>query len=110
MSEQIEELTDETFTKAMSSDAQPLLVDFWAPWCAPCRMVTPVLEALAKEYAGRLRIAKINVDDNPKVAVSYRVSSIPTLILFKGGQVVDNMIGAQPKASIQSLIDKHLAA
>lgn len=110
MSEHIQDLTDDNFANALSSDQRPLLVDFWAPWCGPCRAVAPVLEALAKEYEGRVRIAKVNVDDNPKVAVSYRVSSIPTLILFKGGQIVDNMIGAQPKASIQSLIDKHLAA
>jgi thioredoxin 1 len=109
MSESIVNLTDETFAGSVSASQEPVLVDFWAPWCGPCRMVGPVLEALASEYQGRVRIAKVNVDDNPKVASSYRVSSIPTLILFKGGQAVDLMIGAQPKASIQSLIDKHLA-
>ena len=109
MSETITVLTDENFASSVSSIQEPFLVDFWAPWCAPCRMVAPVLEALAQEYAGRARIGKLNVDDNPRTASSFRVSSIPTLILFKGGQVVDQMLGAQPKASIQSLIDRHLA-
>jgi thioredoxin 1 len=109
MSDNIANLTDESFAGSISSSQEPLLVDFWAPWCGPCRMVGPVLEALADEYRGRVRIAKVNVDDNPKTASSYRVSSIPTLILFKGGEAVDHIIGAQPKASIQSLLDKHLA-
>ena len=109
MSENIPALTDETFANTVATSAEPLLVDFWAPWCGPCRMVAPVLESLAQEYAGRVRIAKVNVDDNPRTAASFRVSSIPTLILFKGGQVVDSIMGAQPKASIQSVIEKHLS-
>ena len=109
MSENIKNLTDETFTTDISSSKEPVLVDFWAPWCGPCRMVAPVLESLAEEYAGKVRIAKLNVDDNPRAAATYRVSSIPTLILFKGGEAVDVIIGAQPRAALQSLLDKHLA-
>ena len=110
MSDNITNLTDDTFASSLSAPGEPMLVDFWAPWCGPCRMVAPVLEALAEQYRGRLRIAKVNVDDSPRIAESFRVSSIPTLILFKGGQAVDQIIGARPKADIQSLIDKHLAA
>ena len=108
MSETIKNLTDETFDADLASSKEPVLVDFWAPWCAPCRMVAPVLESISEEYAGRLRIAKVNVDDNPRVAASFRVSSIPTLILFREGKVVDLIIGAQPRSSIQTIIDKHL--
>ena len=109
MSENITNLTDETFTKDISAGSEPVLVDFWAPWCGPCRMVGPVLEALAQEYAGKIRIAKLNVDDNPRAAATYRVSSIPTIIMFKGGEAVDVVIGAQPRATLQALIDKHIA-
>jgi thioredoxin 1 len=109
MSDKITVLSDDTFDNQISSSTQPVLVDFWAPWCGPCRMVAPVLEALAEEYAGKVRIAKLNVDDNPRAAAAYRVSSIPTLILFKGGEAVDVVIGAQPRAALQSLLDKHLA-
>src|SRR5262245_20188102 len=109
MSENIPSLSDENFDSTVASSKELLLVDFWAPWCAPCRMVAPVLEDLAAEYAGRLRIAKLNVDDNPRTAVCFRVSSIPTLILFHNGEAVDLIIGAQPRASIQAVLDKHLA-
>src|SRR5881409_115526 len=108
MSEKIVALTDETFSGSVNGSPEPVLVDFWAPWCAPCRVVAPVLEALAEEYAGRLKIAKMNVDDNPRIPSSYRVTAIPTLLIFKGGQVVDSIVGAHPRNTIQSLIEKHL--
>ena len=101
-------LTDETFASSLTSSKEPVLVDFWAPWCHPCRTIAPVLEALAVEYAGRVKIAKMNVDDNPRTATSYRVVSIPTLLMFKGGQVVASIVGAQPRAAIESLIEKTL--
>src|SRR5262245_55287445 len=92
-------LTDETFAKDVASSEQPILVDFWAPWCPPCRMIAPVLEALAADYAGKVRIAKLNVDDSPRTASSFGVASIPTLILFKEGRPVDVIVGAQPRAA-----------
>src|SRR5438093_6841995 len=109
MSEKIIALTDETFSGSVNGSPEPVLVDFWAPWCGPCRTVAPVLEALAEEYAGRVRIAKVNVDENPRTAVSFRVQSIPMLLLFKDGKVVEQMVGAQPRESIKSLLDKHVA-
>ena len=109
MSEKINSLTDETFTGSIKAGAEPVLVDFWAPWCGPCRMVAPALESLAEEYAGKVRIAKLNVDENPKTAAAFRVQSIPMLLLFKNGEVVDQMIGAQPKDTIKALLDRHLA-
>lgn len=110
MTDNMVELTDETFAKDIASCEQPILVDFWAPWCPPCRMVAPVLEALAADYAGKVKIAKLNVDDNPRTAGAFGVASIPTMILFKGGEVVDMIVGAQPRASIEGVLKKHLAA
>ena len=110
MSDKITELTDETFAGGVKAGPEPVLVDFWAPWCGPCRVVAPVLEALADEYSGKLRIAKVNVDENPRTAMSFHVQSIPTLLLFKNGQVVEQMIGAHPRESIKSVLDRHVAA
>lgn len=86
-----------------------VLVDFWAPWCAPCRMVAPVLEAIAKDYTGRLTIGKLNTDDNPRTAMKFNIMSIPTLILFKDGKPVDSIIGAVPRVQIESVIKRHMA-
>lgn len=101
------ELTDSNF---QSETAQGLtLVDFWAPWCAPCRIIAPVVEELASQYEGRVKVGKLNVDDNPGISGQYRVMSIPTLILFKDGQPVEGMVGAQPKRAFEALLDKYVA-
>lgn len=101
------ELTDSNFSSETSQGLT--LVDFWAPWCGPCRIIAPVVEELAGQYDGRVKIGKLNVDDNPAVAGMYRVMSIPTLILFKDGQPVEALVGAQPKRAFEALLDKHSA-
>jgi thioredoxin 1 len=101
-------VTDETF-EAEVIQAEPLvLTDFWANWCAPCHMIAPVLEEVAAEYAGQLKVAKLDVDGNPRTAMQFGVMSIPTLILFKDGQPVERLVGAMPKRSLLAKITPHL--
>lgn len=95
------DITDNAFDSEVLSAAGPVLVDCWAPWCGPCRMVGPVLEQLAREYAGRVKIAKLNVDDNPRTASRYAIRSVPTMLLFNKGEMVDSMVGALPKQEIE---------
>jgi thioredoxin 1 len=103
------ELTDANFEeKALRAD-KPALVDLWAPWCGPCRMLGPVVEELATEYQGRAIVAKLNTDDNPAVSAALRVSAIPTLVFLKGGKIVDSMVGVQPKAAIKAKLDALIA-
>jgi thioredoxin 1 len=100
------QLTDETFNKEVLKSAVPVLVDFWAPWCGPCRMMSPVIEELAKEYEGRALIGKLNMDDYPEVASRYNVQAIPTLLIFKGGKVEESMVGVRAKADIKKVLDQ----
>ena len=97
------EVTDATFEQEVLNASVPVLVDFWAIWCAPCRLIAPVVEELANEYEGKLKVAKLDVDHNPNTAVKYGIRSIPTLLIFKNGQVVDQIVGAVPK---QYLVDR----
>ncbi|RIH86641.1 Thioredoxin [Meiothermus luteus] len=101
------EVTDANFD-AVLKENQFVLVDFWAEWCGPCRMVAPVMEELAKEYEGKVTVAKLDVDQNPQVAMRYRVMSIPTIILFKDGQPVEVMVGAAPKSNFVARLNKHV--
>jgi thioredoxin 2 len=94
------EVTDATFSTLVERSPLPVLLDLWAPWCEPCRMIAPVLEALAAEMAGRVRFAKLNVDDNPSTASHFHVQGIPTLLILKGGQEVDRIVGVQPRSEI----------
>lgn len=104
------EFTDANFESEVLKSDVPVLVDFWAPWCGPCRMIAPTVEQVANDYAGKVRVGKVNTDENPQVAARHNISSIPTLLLFKGGQVVDKTIGVVPKQNLTALIDKHSAA
>jgi len=98
------EITDSSFQTEVTDSALPVLVDFWAPWCGPCKMVAPVLEELAQEYAGKLKIVKLNVDQNQQVAAQFGISSIPTLIIFKNGKESGKMIGFQSKDALKKMI------
>ena len=98
------DVKDQTFNHEVLSHHGPVLVDCWAPWCGPCRMVAPVLDQLASEYAGRLKIAKLNTDENPATATQYGIRSIPTMLLFKNGQLTGQIVGAQPKQEIERQI------
>ena len=90
------------------SHEMPVLVDFWAPWCGPCRMVAPIVEEISKAFEGKIKVFKLNTDENPNVASQYGIRSIPTLMIFKGGQKVDTVVGAVPKATLSGTISKHL--
>lgn len=102
-------LTDSNFDAEVLSSSTPTLVDFWAVWCAPCRAIAPAVEAIAKDMAGHLKVGKMDIDSNPKVPTKYDVRSIPTLLLFHGGKVVGQLVGAAPKAKIEAFVKDHLA-
>jgi thioredoxin 1 len=107
-SENIVEVTDSNFQTEILGSKLPVLVDFWATWCAPCRAIAPHVEALAKDYDGKVRVGKCDIDSNPEVATQYDIRSIPTLLVFKDGKVAGQVVGAVPRAKIEDMIKKTL--
>lgn len=100
------EINDSNFEAEVLNSSIPVLVDFWAPWCGPCRALTPTIEQLATEYAGKIKVVKLNTDENPESAVKFRINSIPNLIFFKGGKPVDQLVGAVDKSKIEAVFAK----
>jgi thioredoxin 1 len=109
MSENVTETTDGTFEADVLNHNRPVLVDFWAAWCAPCRMLAPTVEAVADKYANTARVVKLNVDDNPSVSQRYGIKGIPTLILFKNGKEEERVVGATSESAISRMLDKHIS-
>ncbi|MBF0430129.1 MAG: thioredoxin [Fibrobacteria bacterium] len=107
-SENVLTLNDSNFDETIK-DAEVILVDFWAPWCGPCRMIGPIVEEIAGDYAGKIKVGKVNTDESPNVSTTFGIRSIPTLIIFKNGQVVEQIVGAVSKDSITAKIDNQLA-
>ena len=101
----VAEFSDATFAQDVLQSSQPVLVDFWAPWCGPCRMIAPVIEQLAAENLGSVKVGKINIDESPSIAQEYGVNSIPTLMVFKGGEVIERFVGVQPKDRLQEALN-----
>ncbi len=108
-SKNVHTATDPGFESDVLKSSQLVLVDFWAEWCGPCRMLGPTIEKLADEYAGKMKVCKLNVDENPETPARFHIRGIPTVILFKGGQAVAQLVGNQPKEAIEQTIQKHLA-
>jgi thioredoxin 1 len=101
----VHEFSDANFQTEVLASELPVLVDFWAPWCGPCRMIGPIVEELAEEYAGKARVGKVNVDENPGIASEFRIQAIPALFIIKGGQVVDKVVGMTGKANLAAKLD-----
>jgi thioredoxin 1 len=107
--EQVQTLTDGNFDDTVLKSAAPVLVDFWAEWCGPCKRLAPTVDALAADYAGKVTFGKLNVDENPNVSFKFQIRGIPTLLLFKDGQVVESVVGLAQKDDLKKVIDKHIA-
>jgi thioredoxin 1 len=103
------ELTDTNFSETLETSEVPIMVDFWAPWCGPCRLIAPIVEELAHDYEGKIRVGKVNIDDNPGVASQFNIRAIPTVLFFKGGQVVDVVRAAVPKDHLKQKIESVLS-
>lgn len=110
MAEGIIEVTNSNWDQEVLNNQTLVMVDFWAVWCGPCRMIAPVVEELAKEYTGKIKVAKLNTDESPEIAGRYKIMGIPTIIFFKNGQVVEQIVGAVPKSQLKSKIDSLLSA
>ena len=108
MSEKIIQLTSESFNLAIANNATPILVDFWAPWCGPCKAIAPILEQLATELEGKLTVAKVNIDDHESVATQFNIRAIPTMLVFKNGQLVETLVGMQTKDTLHAKLTPHL--
>ena len=104
----VTDVKESEFKDAVLDSNVPVLVDFWAPWCGPCRMVAPVVEEIADQYDGKVKVVKLNTDENPKIASQYGIRSIPTLIIFKGGEKVDMVVGAVPKTTLANTLEKYI--
>ena len=109
MNDYVTEVSDSSFEKDVLQSDKPVLVDFWAAWCAPCRMLEPTVDAVAEKYVANARVVKVNVDDNPSISQRYGIKGIPTLILFKGGKEEERVVGATSREAISRMIDKHVA-
>ena len=103
------EVTDENFQQEVMKSETPVLIDFWAAWCGPCKMIGPVVEEIAKEYEGKLKVGKVDVDNNPEISMQFGIRSIPTLMVFKGGKVVEQIIGAVPKKNLMEKVLPHIS-
>ncbi|MEM7811787.1 MAG: thioredoxin [Planctomycetota bacterium] len=109
MADNVADFTDASFDSDVVGADVPVLVDFWAPWCGPCRMLAPTIEQIAADYDGKVRVGKLNTDENPNIASTYQIASIPTVMLFKNGEAVDRSVGMAPKEKLAAMLDKHLA-
>ena len=106
--ENVQTFTDSNFEESVMKAGQPVLVDFWAEWCGPCKRLAPTIDALATEYQGKVTVGKLNVDDNPNTAFKFQIRGIPAMLVFKGGQVVDQVVGLTPKEELKKVLDRHV--